>query len=53
MSIVAPPISGVKTPPKHRRCTRERHHIWKTDRGAGIYGAWVRCVMCGVEDLAW
>jgi len=47
------PAKQLTAPPKHRRCTRERHHVWKVDRSAGIYGSFVRCVMCGAEDLAW
>lgn len=37
--------------PKHRRCTRPRHHEW-TYRTT--LGGWTiaRCSLCGLEDLA-
>jgi len=53
MANSAPPTKGVTTPPKYRRCTRSRHHLWTCGPNAGIYGRWVRCISCGAEDLAW
>jgi len=46
-------IKGLTAPPKHRRCTRPRHHVWEIDVSAGIYEAFFRCLMCGAEDVAW
>lgn len=43
---------GDVSAPKHRRCTKRRHHVWKYSGPTGTGWTVARCVMCGRAELA-
>ena len=45
-------LSRPEHAPKHRRCTRDRHHVWTYSGPTGTGWTIARCVMCGKTDIA-